>query len=137
VFPGQPPVLMRLTQSDGLSQKELARRVQVRPATMTVMINRMEKSGLVKRMQDERDQRVSRVFLTEKGRLATQAVKKALYELETVCFEHFDEEEKILLARMLEKMHVAMAEFHLKHGDGEPIPFYNKKRVDQDSDRKV
>lgn len=115
VFPGQPPLLMRLAETDGLIQKELAKRINVKPATLTVMINRMVKSGLVTRKPDQQDQRVSRVYLTEKGRLATQAVKEALRVLENKCFEHFSAEEKELLRRLLQQMHAEMVSFHLAH----------------------
>ncbi|RAL24148.1 MarR family winged helix-turn-helix transcriptional regulator [Thermoflavimicrobium daqui] len=105
VSPGQPPLLMRLAEKDGQIQKELARQIHVKPATLTVMINRMQKAGLVERKPDQIDQRVSRVYLTEKGRLATEAVKNALYTIEQKCFEHFSSEEKILFRRLLQQMH--------------------------------
>lgn len=62
VYPGQPPLLMRLYRHGGMMQKDLARSMNVQPATLTVMINRMEKSGLVTRQADPNDQRVSSVL---------------------------------------------------------------------------
>ncbi|MGM0710895.1 MarR family winged helix-turn-helix transcriptional regulator [Brevibacillus parabrevis] len=115
VYPGQPILLMRLAHTDGLIQKELARRIQIKPATLTVMINRMEKCGLVKRRADERDQRISRVFLTDKGRLATKAVKEALRVLELKCFEDFTAEEKIVLQGMLDRMHGNLMAFYMEN----------------------
>ncbi len=46
LFPGQPPVLFRLWEKDGRSQTELADLLRIKPATMTKMITRMEKTGL-------------------------------------------------------------------------------------------
>jgi DNA-binding MarR family transcriptional regulator len=69
------------------------------------MINRMQKAGLVERKPDPRDHRVSRVYLTEKGRLAVTAVKEALQIIELKCFEHFSMEEKLLFRRLLQQMH--------------------------------
>jgi DNA-binding MarR family transcriptional regulator len=112
VYPGQPPLLMRLAHTDGQIQKDLARRINVKPATLTVMINRMEKSGLVTRKPDQNDQRVSRVFLTDKGREAAQSVKEALRVLETKCFENFTEEETAFFRRMLERIHGDMETFY-------------------------
>ncbi|EJL39440.1 MarR family transcriptional regulator [Brevibacillus agri] len=122
VYPGQPILLMRLAKTDGLMQKELARRIQVKPATLTVMINRMEKCGLVERRADERDQRISRVFLTDKGRLATKAVKEALRILELKCFECFTDEEKIVLQGMLERMHNNLQTFYLENTEPSAEP---------------
>lgn len=115
VYPGQPILLMRLAKTDGLIQKELARRISVKPATLTVMLNRMEKSGLVVRKPDERDQRISRVFLTDKGRIASQAVKEALRILEIQCYAGFTSEEKEVLQGMLERMHTNMQNFYLEN----------------------
>lgn len=112
VYPGQPPLLMRLYRHGGLMQSELARSMNVAPATLTVMINRMEKSGLVIRQPDPCDQRVSRVYLTEKGKYATQAVKEALQQLETRCFQNFTDEETTLLHDMLNRLHAEMEAFN-------------------------
>lgn len=104
VYPGQPPLLLKLSDTDGLSQRELADSKGVKPATLTVMLQRMEKTGLIRRAADEKDQRVTRVYLTEKGRGASEAVKQAMEEVEARCFEGFLPEEKLLLRRFLLQM---------------------------------
>lgn len=105
VFPGQPPLLRALSKKDGQSQKELAGDLQIAPATLTVMLRRMEKNGLVSRRQDAADQRVSRVFLTERGMEAHVAVREALMQMEDLSFRNFTDNEKdefrILLTKML------------------------------------
>ncbi|UFJ42250.1 MarR family transcriptional regulator [Brevibacillus humidisoli] len=111
VYPGQPPLLMRLVEKDGQVQKELASRLSIKPATLTVMVNRMEKNGLVLRKPDPVDQRVSRVFLTDKGRRAAEAVTQALSVIESACLQHVDEEEKRLLRRLLQQMYRNLEEF--------------------------
>ncbi|MNI20613.1 putative HTH-type transcriptional regulator YusO [compost metagenome] len=108
VYPGQPPLLFRLSEQDGQSQNELAAQMRVAPATLTVMINRMEKTGLVERRTDAQDQRISRVYLTDKGTQATIAVKETLRTLEDRCFTHFMPEEKLILRRLLLQMHENM-----------------------------
>lgn len=115
VYPGQPILLMRLIENDGMIQKELARRISVKPATLTVMINRMAKSGLVERKPDERDQRISRVYLTEKGRTATKHVKEVLRVIEDNCFIGFSDEEKDALRGLLERMHSNLHSFYLQN----------------------
>lgn len=115
VYPGQPILLMRLTENDGMIQKELARKIGVKPATLTVMINRMAKSGLVERKADERDQRISRVYLTDKGRMATTHVKEVLRVIEENCFIGFSEEEKDILRGLLDRMHSNLHAFYLQN----------------------
>ncbi|MCS7464973.1 MarR family transcriptional regulator [Paenibacillus doosanensis] len=104
VYPGQPPLLLRLAEQDGQIQKELAQKINIQPATLTVMITRMEKAGLLERRTDPEDQRVSRVYLTEKGRMATGKVKEALRTIEEACFGNFSLEEKLLFRRLLLQM---------------------------------
>lgn len=64
IHPRQIPILAVLYKEDGYSQKELARQLGVKPPTVTVSIQRLEKSGLLIRKQDEKDQRVSRIYLS-------------------------------------------------------------------------
>lgn len=104
IYPGQPPLLIVLSHCDGLSQKELAEKLMIAPATLTVMIKRMEKAGLVERKQDEVDQRISRVFLTEDGKKAYLRVNKTRNILENECFENFTVEEKLLFRRLMMQM---------------------------------
>ncbi|RXZ83675.1 MarR family transcriptional regulator [Paenibacillaceae bacterium] len=101
VYPGQPPLLLRLSEKDGRSQSELASLMRVAPATLTVMVDRMEKTGLVMRRSDPVDQRVSRIFLTDKGHTATEAVKEAIQFVDNQCLAQFLPEEKLLLRRLI------------------------------------
>ena len=68
VYPGQIPVLYRIVQKEGSSQKEIADFLHIKPPTVNVTISRLEKAGLVCRRQDEKDQRISRIYMTEKGK---------------------------------------------------------------------
>ncbi|CAG7596580.1 hypothetical protein PAESOLCIP111_00089 [Paenibacillus solanacearum] len=105
VYPGQPPLLKALVERDGQSQKELAERMNITPATLTVMLGRMEKTGMVVRRPDEADQRVSRVFITEKGRLAFGSLEETQKLMEAACFAQFTPEEQIIFRRLLLQMH--------------------------------
>ncbi|CAM3476949.1 MarR family winged helix-turn-helix transcriptional regulator [Marinicrinis lubricantis] len=105
VYPGQPPLLLRLARQEGLSQNELAQQLRIKPATLTVALKRLEKHGVVLRKPDEKDQRISRVYLTDKGRQISQEVREALHQLEEVCFQDFSEEEKLQLRQFLNRIH--------------------------------
>ena len=47
IHPGQVPFLMLLSQRGEMSQKEVARELHVKPPTVNVMVQRMEKAGFV------------------------------------------------------------------------------------------
>ncbi len=82
LYRGQPPVLKMLAERDGRTHTELAKKMHVSPPTISKMVQRMEKAGFVVRRPDERDQRVSRVHLTEAGRAVMADVRRALDKLD-------------------------------------------------------
>jgi len=104
VYPGQPPLLFALHKQDGQSQKELSEKLSIQPATITMMVRRMTKAGLLERRQDTKDQRISRVYLTEQGKDVRKKVAAAVDEIEKECFKDFTEQEEELLGRLLFKM---------------------------------
>jgi DNA-binding MarR family transcriptional regulator len=68
LHPGQEMVLIELWESDGLRGGELAERLGVEPPTVTKMLRRLERCGLVERCQDPQDARSFRAYLTDEGR---------------------------------------------------------------------
>ena len=69
-------VLHAIYRDEGLSQQRLARRLLVAKSNVTVLSQRLEADGLIRREQDPDDGRGHCVFLTREGRkLVQQAVK--------------------------------------------------------------
>jgi DNA-binding MarR family transcriptional regulator len=116
LYRGQPPVLHALWEREGLTHSELATRLHVQPATITKMIKRMEKAGFVVRRSDPRDQRVSRVYLTDAGRAIQAEVRQVWRVLEEETFEGFNLEERVLLRRFF----LQMRENLLRVTEGKP-----------------
>lgn len=102
VHPGQLPVLHVLEKHDGLSQKELGDLLCVKAPTVTVMIKRMERLGMIERKHDENDQRIYRIYLTARGRKIAERVKRMVMQMEQELLFHFSETEIVLLRRFLE-----------------------------------
>ena len=67
VKPAYLGVLMSLWQADGLKANELARRAGLEPSTMTGLLDRMERDGLLERRADPHDRRANRIHLTRDG----------------------------------------------------------------------
>src|SRR5437870_1467866 len=65
---GQWAVLLFLWARDGMTQADLSRGVAIEPPTMVRTIDRMVRDGLVTRALDPDDGRLSRIYLTERGR---------------------------------------------------------------------
>lgn len=104
IHPGQLPILNILSHKEGLSQREIARCLRIKPPTVTVSIRRLERIGIVHREQDPQDQRVSRIYLTEKGKSITRQLRRQLEENERVMLRGFDSEEIDLVQRYLNQM---------------------------------
>ena len=104
LHPGQPPILWHLFREEGLSQKEIANRVKVKPPTVNVSLQRLEKADYICRRQDERDQRVSRIYLTEKGRDVARRLEGMMEKNEVQMTRNFTEAEICLLSRFLKQL---------------------------------
>ena len=102
IYPGQIPVLGLVAKKDGLSQRELAKILNIKPPTVNVSVQRLEKAGFLYKKPDEKDQRVTRIYLTEKGK-ETKA-KARIHKNEAVMLEGFSEAEQCLLRRFLEQI---------------------------------
>lgn len=98
---GQPPVLLALWQEDGRTQSEIADYLHVTPATVTKMLQRMERAGFVDRKPDPADARVSRVYLTEAGREVRNDLQQVLDRFNEETFGGFTVDEKVLLRGFL------------------------------------
>jgi MarR family transcriptional regulator, organic hydroperoxide resistance regulator len=101
LFSGQEILLMHLWESDGLSQLELGARMEIEPPTLTKMLNRLEKTGLVERRRDPNDARICRVYLTDKGWSLREPVTRCWRAIEQRVLTNLTLEEQILLRRLL------------------------------------
>lgn len=66
-YRGQVRLLNIIAQNDGLIQKELTEILDIRSATLSELLDKLERSNLIKRTKDEVDKRKMRVFLTSEG----------------------------------------------------------------------
>jgi DNA-binding MarR family transcriptional regulator len=78
VTPAYLGVLMSLWNEDGLNVVELGRRAGLEPSTMTGLLDRMERDGIVVRQPHPDDRRAQRVSLTNEGTRLRQPVLDAV-----------------------------------------------------------
>jgi MarR family transcriptional regulator, organic hydroperoxide resistance regulator len=116
LYRGQPPVLFALWEREGQTQTELAEKLRIAPATITKMLQRMEKTGFVQRKPDVEDQRISRVYLTEAGHAVQNQVEAVWKTMEAETFEHITAEERDVLHRFLLQIRQ-----NLLHATGEKL----------------
>lgn len=104
LHPGQVAAMKELQKKEGMSQRELADALHIKPPTVAVSIKRMEKGGFVERRPDEKDQRIIRIYLTEYGKKVNDEISELLKENEKVLFKEFEEGEIYLFKRFLKQM---------------------------------
>jgi MarR family transcriptional regulator, organic hydroperoxide resistance regulator len=101
LYAGQEMFLWQLWRQDGLTQSQMVERMCVQPPTISKMLDRLEKAGLVTRSPDSEDSRISRVYLTEQGRESERAVCAVWNNLEQRITAGLTIEERLLLRRLL------------------------------------
>ena len=104
IHPKQVPLIGLVYCWEGISQKEISQALRISPPTVAVSIKRLEKAGIIERRADGKDQRLSRIFLTEKGRAVTGKVRECIKEKEKALFKGFSESEVCLLRRFFLQM---------------------------------
>jgi len=109
LYRGQGRALDVLWRNDGCTHGDLAQALSVQPATVSKMIQRMERSGFVARRADPKDQRVSRVFLTEAGRQVKQQVDARFDQLEREAIEGLSAQDVNALHQLLTRIRENLA----------------------------
>lgn len=97
-------ILRGAAQDQGLTQRELAQRLEVSPAAVTTSLKSLEKRGYIHREPQPGDARRNRVCLTEEGRRAVDACAGCFQRVNDRLVRGFSEEEKEQMYRLFRKM---------------------------------
>ncbi len=104
---GNPVLLMILAhQPNGViaSQRELADRLHVTPATVTVSLRTLERGGYIVKRENEFDLRCKPIAITEKGHKAVTKIEDAFDKLDAGMYRGFSEEEKKAVCELYDRM---------------------------------
>ena len=92
VRPAYGSALLPLYEEDGLRMGELARRSRLSKQTLTELVRRLERDGLVERRPDPGDGRASIVFLTARSRAFEPVALGVLRHLDRLVRRRLDPE---------------------------------------------
>jgi DNA-binding MarR family transcriptional regulator len=101
VHEGQQYILLRLWDEDGLAPGELAKRLGLATPTVTRAAARMEAAGLLRRVPHERDRRLVRLYLTDRGRVLEKEIGREIGNLTERALASLDQSERAALVRYL------------------------------------
>ncbi len=99
----QAHVLLVLWLQGPMKIGELQRLLALSSATLTGAVDRMERAGLLKRVQDPKDRRAYRLEATVDAKRRTP-IERALEDTEERCFSPLTKDERRRLLRLLEKV---------------------------------
>lgn len=108
VTPPQLYLLSCLGREDGQKPRDLAEQVCLDSSSMTGLLDRTEKSGLVMRQPDPEDRRALRVHLTDLGRERLAAletvVERVQKQIDEEFFAKYTPEQVALFKQMLQQV---------------------------------
>lgn len=102
--PSQVHALLWLGHDGGHTMGELARRLGITEKTMTGVVDRLEREGLVQRERSVTDRRVVHSTLTAEGQRVYQRLDRVLRQQMGGFLDLLDAEDRKALFRMLEKL---------------------------------
>lgn len=102
--PSHGDILAVLYKYEKLTMKEIADKIHRTKATVTVLVDKLEKENLVKREKSTEDNRSTYIVLTQKSIDLKPVFEKIAEELNAMLYKGFAEDEAKQLDLLLEKM---------------------------------
>ena len=87
-----------------MTQKELTERLRIQPGSLSEMLTKVERAGLVEKRRSERDRRNFELNLTEEGRAQADRFEKEQAEQVNWLLEPLDEAQKQQLLALLDAL---------------------------------
>ncbi len=105
VSPAESIIIRRLCEKDNLTQKELAKDTYFKQSSLTLLIDRLEKKGMVERRAKKNDRRAYLVCITNEGKKLEQILKDASRKVEEEALKGVDKETEEQLIQILKNIH--------------------------------
>lgn len=102
--PAQFRVLQVISEKGWSTPKAIAQRMGVSQATMTALIDKLERKGMVTRQRSERDRRQTDIVITELGASAIDEAPDALQQIFVRRFEALEDWEQAQIIASLERV---------------------------------
>jgi len=97
-------VLDLLSETDGISQQQIADTLKIRPQSVSEALMLLEERGFIRRESSEKDKRVTLIYINEEGRLRAAELAQERKAHAERFFSVLDEEEKSSLLQLLGKL---------------------------------
>jgi len=94
-------ILRLISQSPGLSQQELGRRLAILPSRLVALLDELQEKGLIERRQDTEDRRTYALHLTTSGLKVTEQIGRIAREHDDAICAVLNKEERLKLNALL------------------------------------
>lgn len=98
-------IIEAINTHGNMSSNQVAKTLNVTPGTLTVAVQDLVKKGYVTRVQSEKDRRVVKLQLTDKGKEMVDMHQQFHQEMGTETFTDLDPEEVKVLSKGLNNLH--------------------------------
>lgn len=105
---GARRVLACLAVRDGVSQLDLIRQTHLKAPTISLIVQKMERDGLITRKTDDLDMRLTRVYLTDEGASVNMAIHAEIRDVEEEAMADFSDEEKALFRSFVKRIYMKL-----------------------------
>lgn len=109
--PSHGDILALLLNFSELTATGIAKKIHRTKATTTVLIDKLEKSGFLKREKSASDNRYTNIVLTTKGQALKPVFEKISKKLNVAVYKGLTESEAIALETLLEKLRINLSQF--------------------------
>jgi len=101
----QCKALIRLADSQGVSQARLAELAELEPMTLVRILDRMETDGWLERRRDPRDRRVHCLYLTDKAKPLLDNIRRVIDRTWSEALAGVPKRQSELLLELLDTVH--------------------------------
>lgn len=104
LVPSHGDILFCLYKNEKMTMKDIANHIHRTKPTVTVLVDKLEKLGYLKREQSQEDSRYTYITLTKKGKDFQKIFEKISNDLNAMLYKNLSENEAELLEELLRKI---------------------------------
>ncbi len=104
LVPSHGDILVCLYEQDKMTMKDIADKIHRTRPTVTVLVDKLEKLGYIKREISQEDSRYTYIVLTKKGQGFKPIFEKISEDLNNLLYKNLTEQESNILDNLLQKI---------------------------------
>ncbi len=104
LVPSHGDILVCLYRNGKMTMKDIANCIHRTKPTVTVLVDKLEKLGYLKREASDEDSRSTNIVLTQKGKDFQATFEKISEELNKMLYKNLSPEESELIEKLLRKI---------------------------------